>query len=355
METQICCIGDSQEENQAVYRQAAGIIRAGGLVAFPTETVYGLGANALDEAAAAKIYAAKGRPSDNPLIVHIARQEDLYALASEVSEGALRLAEKFWPGPLTMILKKAASVPLSVTGGLQTVAVRMPSHPAAARLIRESQTYIAAPSANLSGKPSPTRAEHVIKDLKGRIDMILVDDTVDIGIESTIVDMSAETPMILRPGFITKEQLECVLGTVQTDPALEKDLEEKAVPKAPGMKYKHYAPAADMALVEGTQEDVICTINALAKEEMRVGKRVGVMASTETAAAYHADVVLALGSKKDAAQAAKNLYAVLRTFDKEAVDKIYAEVFEKENVGAAVMNRLIKAAGHTIIRSGEKK
>ena len=194
---------DSENENKSIYKKAGDILKQGGLVAFPTETVYGLGGNALDSEASSKIYAAKGRPSDNPLIVHIADIEALYKLSIDVNESALKLAKHFWPGPLTMILKKSAIVPETITGGLNTVAIRMPSHPVAKRLIQESGIYIAAPSANTSGKPSPTKAEHVISDMKGLIDMIIEDDTVDIGVESTIVDLSEEVPTILRPGYIT--------------------------------------------------------------------------------------------------------------------------------------------------------
>ena len=208
------------EEDKKIYEQAGQILRAGGLVAFPTETVYGLGADALDAKASAKIYAAKGRPSDNPLIVHIADVNALYDLAKEVPDKALVLAEKFWPGPLTMILKKKDKVPDSITGGLGTVAIRMPSHPVAAELIRSSGVYIAAPSANTSGKPSPTRAEHVINDLSGRIDMIIQDDTVDIGVESTIIDLSEEVPTILRPGYITQAMFEEAIGKTIIDPAI---------------------------------------------------------------------------------------------------------------------------------------
>ena len=239
MKTVIARITADEEKNQKIYEQAGQILKSGGLVAFPTETVYGLGADALDAEASAKIYAAKGRPSDNPLIVHIAELSALYELSCDVNALALKAANAFWPGPLTLILKKKKIVPDAITGGLDTVAIRMPSHPAAAKLIRTSGIYIAAPSANISGKPSPTKAEHVIHDMEGRIDMIIADDTVDIGVESTIVDLSSEVPTILRPGFITKKQLEDELGEVRMDPAIMGSLEEGVTPKAPGMKYKH--------------------------------------------------------------------------------------------------------------------
>lgn len=236
MDTIVAKITNDSLTDKKIYEQAGKILREGGLVAFPTETVYGLGADALDEKASAKIYAAKGRPSDNPLIVHIADIEALYKLSCEVPDKALKLADKFWPGPLTMILKKSDIVPDSITGGLGTVAIRMPSHKVAAELIRTSGVYIAAPSANTSGKPSPTRASHVIKDLSGKIDMIIEDDTVDIGVESTIIDLSEEVPTILRPGYITKEMFEEVIGGVRIDPAITEGVKSGVVPKAPGMK-----------------------------------------------------------------------------------------------------------------------
>ena len=319
------------EEDKKIYEQAGKILRDGGLVAFPTETVYGLGADALDEKASAKIYAAKGRPSDNPLIVHIADVNALYDLASEVPEKALVLAEKFWPGPLTMILKKQDKVPDSITGGLGTVAIRMPSHPVAAELIRRSGVYIAAPSANTSGKPSPTRAEHVINDLSGRIDMIIQDDTVDIGVESTIIDLSEEVPTILRPGYITQAMFEEAIGKTIIDPAIMGSLKEGVVPKAPGMKYKHYAPNADVTIVEGPHEKVVEYINSQIAEKEAEGHRCA-------------------GHKDDELSVARNLYAILRDFDKQNIEFVYSESFETKNVGQAVMNRLIKAAGHKIIK-----
>lgn len=340
---------DQEKENRLIYEKAGQILRSGGLVAFPTETVYGLGGDALDEKASAKIYAAKGRPSDNPLIVHIADQKDLYELSCDVNEKALKLAEKFWPGPLTMILKKKDIVPNSITGGLGTVAIRMPSHPVAAELIRTSGVYIAAPSANTSGKPSPTKAEHVINDLSGKIDMIIEDDTVDIGVESTIVDLSEEIPTILRPGYITQEMLCEVLGEVRIDPAIEGSLKPGVVPKAPGMKYKHYAPNADLAIVEGQMEHVISYINDAAAKKEAQGFSVGIMATDETKNLYHTGEIRSVGSRNSEASVAHNLYALLREFDQMGVQYIYSESFSTNNVGQAVMNRLIKAAGHTII------
>lgn len=351
MKTIISYITDDEQQNAKIYDCASDILKKGGLVAFPTETVYGLGADALDTEASAKIYAAKGRPSDNPLIVHIADIDALNKLSCDVNENALRAARKFWPGPLTIILKKSDIVPFSITGGLDTVAIRMPSHPVAAELIRHSGVYIAAPSANTSGKPSPTRASHVVHDLDGRIDMVIADDTVDIGVESTIVDLSEDIPTILRPGFITKEQLSECLGEVRIDPAIMGTLEKGVVPKAPGMKYKHYSPDADLVIVEGQQDKVVKKINELAAQRMKEGFKVGVMASDETAALYKADCVKDMGSRHNEVEAARKLYAVLRDFDEEKVKYIYSESFSTDNVGQAVMNRLIKAAGHTIINA----
>ena len=342
---------DSENENKSIYKKAGDILKQGGLVAFPTETVYGLGGNALDSEASSKIYAAKGRPSDNPLIVHIADIEALYKLSIDVNESALKLAKHFWPGPLTMILKKSAIVPETITGGLNTVAIRMPSHPVAKRLIQESGIYIAAPSANTSGKPSPTKAERVISDMKGLIDMIIEDDTVDIGVESTIVDLSEEVPTILRPGYITKQMLEEVLGEVRVDPAIIGSVKEGIVPKAPGMKYKHYAPDADLAIVTGSTQDVIEKINQLTLEKESQGYKVGIMTTLEDSSQYKGGIVKVVGSKKDEKEVAHNLYAALRDFDKLGVQYIYSESFSANDVGQAVMNTRIKAAGHTIINA----
>lgn len=349
METIVANITGDDKEDSRIYDQAGEILRAGGLVAFPTETVYGLGADALDEEASAKIYAAKGRPSDNPLIVHIADMEAVYKLARQVPDTAVRLAEHFWPGPLTMILKKSDIVPDSITGGLGTVAIRMPSHKVAAQLIKRSGVYIAAPSANTSGKPSPTLASHVIKDLSGKIDMIIADDTVDIGVESTIIDLSEDIPTILRPGYITKEMFERVIGMVMIDPAITDGVKAGVVPKAPGMKYKHYAPDADLKIVEGDMDKVVDYINDNTKRLIAKGYKVAVMTTDETRHYYTDGIVISMGHKSDELSVARHLYAILREFDNEHVDYVFSESFETENVGRAVMNRLIKAAGHTII------
>lgn len=351
METIIFEISGNNEEDEKIYNRAAEILKNGGLVAFPTETVYGLGANALDPEASKKIYLAKGRPSDNPLIVHISDISALYQLSDDVNENALKLAEKFWPGPLTMILKKKDIIPNEITGGLGTVAIRMPSHTTARHLIEKSGIYIAAPSANTSGCPSPTKAEHVLKDLNGKIDMIIKDDTVNIGIESTIVDLSEDIPIILRPGFITKEMLESVMGKIEIDKAIIDGGTISAVPKAPGMKYKHYAPQADLTIVQGDEINVIEKINGIAKAKISEGFKVGIMSTNESFHKYKFGDVRSVGTRSDEATVAKHLYEVLREFDELGVDYIYSEGFSKENVGQAVMNRLIKASGHTLIKA----
>lgn len=335
--------------NKEAIAQAGRIIREGGLVAFPTETVYGLGADALQPQAAEKIYAAKGRPSDNPLIVHICCMEDLARIVTEVPKQAELLAEKFWPGPLTMILKKSLCVPYETTGGLDTVAVRMPDHPTALALIRAGGGYIAAPSANTSGRPSPTLAEHVYEDMDGRIDMILDGGAVGIGIESTIVDLTEDVPVILRPGYISQEMLSDAVGEVRFDPAVLV-ADTGAKPKAPGMKYKHYAPKAEMLLVEGEAEKVTAKINELAARDISDGKKVGIIAAAETVDSYKEGVVLCIGGRQEEETIARNLYRLLREFDRRGVDMIYSESFSVPRMGQAIMNRLLKAAGHQVFR-----
>lgn len=351
MNTHIYNIKETEED---VWLHAAGeVLAKGGLVAIPTETVYGLAANGLDEEAAAKIYAAKGRPSDNPLIIHIGDMKMLEQLVSRVPEAAVRLAEKFWPGPLTMILPKSKIVPYGTTGGLETVAVRMPSHPVARKLIQVSGIVLAAPSANTSGRPSPTRAEHVYDDLNGKIDMILDDGPVGIGIESTIVDLSGDVPMILRPGYITQEMLTEVVGEVQVDPAiLDENKDMNFRPKAPGMKYKHYAPKGELLLVSGEKEKVAERICGLALEKLSQGFKVGVIGTDETKSLYgllekdKGAIVMSIGTRKDESTIAHNLYDILRRMDSFSVDYIYSESFYEGDRGQAIMNRLLKAAGH---------
>ena len=327
---------------------AGSIIRSGGLVAFPTETVYGLGGNALDPEASRRIYAAKGRPSDNPLIVHIADLGSLSRIVSRIPDSALALADAFWPGPLTMILPRSSEVPPETTGGLDTVAVRMPSHPAALELIRRSGGYIAAPSANTSGRPSPTRAQHVYDDLNGRIDMIIDGGPVGIGIESTIIDLTEEVPMVLRPGFISIDMLRAVVGEVRMDPGLRAD-DPSFRPKAPGMKYRHYAPKASLSIVEGEENAVRARIEELAREAEENGGLAGIIATDEDASSYTHGIVRSAGTRSDEITISRTLFGILREFDDLHVSVIYSEAFDTPQLGTAIMNRLLKAAGHQVI------
>jgi L-threonylcarbamoyladenylate synthase len=371
-------IANANEEN--TIKQAAYFLQNKGLVAFPTETVYGLGGDALDADAAAKIYAAKGRPSDNPLIVHIADTDAVYELASAVPKKARMLMEAFWPGPLTIILPKKDIVPDGTTGGLKTVAIRMPSHPAALELIRESGVYIAAPSANTSGRPSPTKAEHVVEDMSGKIDMIIDGGEVGIGIESTIVDLTSDVPAILRPGYITKSMIENIIGPVIIDPAIINPTPDMR-PKAPGMKYTHYAPKGELTVVEcapisanalsdtdrtnasgrsvsstfansvvyDDYKKVAKKINELVSEKISAGFRVAVIATEETKELYNSPHVLTVGSAGKGETVAAKLYAVLRQCDELSADYIYSEAFNYGELGGAIMNRLLKAAGQRVI------
>lgn len=332
-----------------VIEEAGEILKSGGLVAFPTETVYGLGGDALNPASSGKIYAAKGRPSDNPLIVHIAKREDLERIAEGVTEKARRLMDAFWPGPLTLIFRKKPLVPDKTTGGLDTVAVRMPSDKIAAALIRAGGGFVAAPSANVSGRPSTTTAAHVAEDLDGRIEMILDGGQAVIGLESAIVDMSVEPPVILRPGAVTREMLEREIGPVEVDRAVI-DPGSHVKPKAPGMKYRHYAPKAELKIVEGETEAVIAAICRLAEEAGKSGKRAGILATDETAGRYPSGLVFSLGSRSREEEISAHLFEMLRKFDETEVDCIYSEAFGDAGIGMAVMNRLLKAAGHQVIR-----
>ncbi len=336
---------DANNIDIRMIQKAGDILKRGGLVAFPTETVYGLGANALDEEAARKTYAAKGRPSDNPLIVHIADVQALEEIAVNIPIEVEELAYHFWPGPLTLILEKSSIVPYGTTGGLDTVAVRMPSNLIARELILVSGGYVSAPSANTSGRPSPTAAEHVLQDLDGKIDMILDGGSVEIGLESTILDMTVDPPMILRPGAITLDMLEQVIGDVSVDQTIL-GTESETAPKAPGMKYRHYAPKAKLAIVEGTIREEILAIRQLAYEAEQHHKKIGIIASNETIGFYTHGVIKNIGTRENEKTIAKNLYAILREFDDEEIDEIYSESFSQQGIGRAIMNRLEKAAGH---------
>lgn len=349
MDTIIRKLTDSPEDED-IYQQAAQIICRGGLVAFPTETVYGLGADGMSEDAARKIYAAKGRPTDNPLILHIADRKDLERITDKVTEDADKLMKCFWPGPLTLIFEKRKEVPYGITGGLETVAVRMPSHPAIRELIRRSGTAIAAPSANTSGRPSPTMAEHVWEDMAGKIDMLIDGGSVGIGLESTIVDMTVDPPMLLRPGYITVPMLKRVIEQLQIDPSLMEEAAPGVKPKAPGMKYRHYAPKAELTIVEGELDKAAEEIERLAEEKRRQGYRTGIIATEETRKFYHGEDVRIIGTRQDEETIARHLFAVLREFDELGTQYIFSEAFSQQDLGQAIMNRLLKAAGHQIIR-----
>ncbi|MDD6311817.1 MAG: L-threonylcarbamoyladenylate synthase [Firmicutes bacterium] len=328
--------------------KAANIIKEGGIVAFPTETVYGLGANAMDADAVAKIYEAKGRPSDNPMIVHISRASDIGQLTRMLSPDIVAIIENFWPGPLTIIVKKRPEVPDKTTGGLDTVAVRMPDSKAALDLITFAGCPIAAPSANLSGSPSPTRAKDVVADMDGRIDGIIEGEDCRVGIESTVLDLTGDVPTILRPGIITAESIEAAIGKeVKYDESLTEDAkhiqldpaagvsESDFQPKSPGMKYKHYAPKAQMIVVEGERNKVKAEIERLKVLNERIGNKVGVI----------------LFEEKAFLEAAHNFFANLRDLDGEGVDLILAGALsDTDGVGFAVMNRMLKSAGYNIVR-----
>jgi len=370
METKIFAL-NPQDFSPEDLSGAAELIQKGGLVAFPTETVYGLGADAENPEGAKAIYKAKGRPSDNPLIVHIASEDDLEKVAREVPESARKLARAFWPGPLTMILKKSSRIPTETTGGLDTVAIRFPSHPIAKALILKSNKWIAAPSANTSGRPSPTAAEHVIEDLSGKVDMIVDGGRVDIGLESTIVDLTEEVPVILRPGFITPEDIRSVLGQVEIDPGLSLGSAQR--PKAPGMKYRHYAPKAALTIYEGDQKNVVSEISRSIQQEAVQGHKVAVLCLKEHEALYKqafcdacdsgaitgnaardtvknpgALITFPLGDESHENAVAHNLFDALRKCDSEQADRIFSESFYSDGLGLAIMNRLLKAAGHDI-------
>lgn len=342
--------GEKPEHDKIIL--AADIIRRGGLVAFPTETVYGLGADALNPDAVRGIYLAKMRPLDNPIIVHVAGKEDVYKLAVNVPEFAETLIRRFWPGPLTLILKASNIVPRITTGGLDTVAIRMPKHKVALTLIEASGTPIAAPSANLAGRPSPTMAEHVIQDLYGRIDVILDAGPTNIGVESTVLNMTHEPPQILRPGGVTYEELKKVLGEVSIHPAaLAKSEVYIKHACSPGMKHKHYAPKAEMFVIEGEINAIVKKVKELAEQYAKAGKRVGILATDESMHKYNSGIVKSMGSRKELSSAARNLFRLLREFDNEGVDIIIAEGVPLKGLGLALMNRLRRAAGYNIIRA----
>ena len=340
---------DTENINNEIIEKAARILQKGGLVAFPTETVYGLGANGLNADACRKIYEAKGHPSDNPLILHIGDISQLKSIVSDVPKKAQKIIDAFWPGPVTIVFKKSEIVPSAVSGGLDTVAVRFPSNKTARLIINAAGVPVAAPSANTSGKPSPTKAGHVLHDMDGKIDMIVDGGSCAVGLESTIVDVTGDVPALLRPGAVTKEMLERVIGEISVDPAVYKMLSKDQKPKAPGMKYKHYSPDADVTLVTGSEKNVIDKINALCMQDKKNGLKTGVLCREKNTDKYKADFVLSAGDNIETAGA--RLFDILREFDTLKADKVYSEVFDESGEGLAVMNRLKKAAGHKFIEA----
>jgi L-threonylcarbamoyladenylate synthase len=343
---------NSEEPENEKIQAAAAIIKAGGLVAFPTETVYGLGADALNADAVLALFAAKNRPLDNPPIIHVEKASDVYKLADEMSPKAELLMKQFWPGPLTLVFSRYATVPDVTTAGLDTVAVRMPNHKVALALIRESGCPIAAPSANLAEKPSPTSAKHVLDDLDGRIDAVLDGGPTQIGVESTVLDVSVDPPVLLRPGGTALEALRKAIGEVKLHPFILAEAELPAEQaRSPGMQHKHYAPKAQVILIEGVVPAVMSKVKELTAACWMQDKRVGVLATDETAWAYEAEVVKSMGSRRNVDAMAPNLFRLLREFDNENVDVILAEGVPTEGLGLAVMNRLRKASGYNIVKT----
>ncbi len=337
---------DVNKPDQDLIAVFASMLASGKTVIFPTETVYGLGANALDEDAATKIYQAKGRPSDNPLLVHVADKEDVYDLVENIDDRAKLLMDKFWPGPLTIVFKKKAIIPDRTSGGLDTVAIRMPSDQVARDLIRQAGVPIAAPSANISGRPSPTKPEHIIRDMDGRVDGILVGGPCDYGVESTIIDLSEDLAMVLRPGSITLEMLGEVLGRVDLDPSL-KNKDDNIRAKAPGMKYKHYSPQAQVYIVKADDlEGFAERVDSLCEDNAKKGLKMGVMTMNYDQHSYQAKVFDLGGSDTEVA---KNLFDSLISLDRESIDIAYVPYFEERGIGVAIMNRLKKAAAYRII------
>jgi L-threonylcarbamoyladenylate synthase len=350
LETKVSYL-DEKNIDQGIIEEAGAILRAGGLVAFPTETVYGLGANALDGTAVRKIFEAKGRPQDNPLIVHISDFDELEPLVAEVPAIARKLMDRFWPGPMTIIFKRSAVIPDETSAGLDSVGVRMPSNPIARALIKAAGVPVAAPSANISGRPSPTEVDSCIEDLSGKVDMIIGGEKCEVGVESSVIDVTEYPPCILRPGGITLEMFRTVDENIYIDPSILKKPEADFRPKAPGMKYRHYAPKAPVRIVQGEPEKVIALINEMVQNYINEGKKVGIIATDETKDRYRGGVVVSLGSRRDMDSVTRNLFETLRSFDSEGVSLILSESFEETGKGIAVMNRLKKAAGFDIIKA----
>ena len=342
---------DENKIDESEIKFAGKILHNGGLVAFPTETVYGLGADATNIEAVKKIFEAKGRPQDNPLIVHVADFEDIKEYVTEIPDIAQKIMEAFWPGPLTIILKKSFKIPSVTSAGLESVGIRMPSNVIARELIKAAGVPVAAPSANISGRPSPTEVERCIEDLMGKIDCIVGGGSCEVGLESTIIDCTVDPPCILRPGAITVDMLRNFDARIYIDKAIMKKPELDFKPKAPGMKYRHYAPNAPLKIVQGDLQKTIAKINEMVQNYVDDKKLVGIMATDETICKYLQGSVVSLGSRKDVKTIAKNLFETLRSFDDMKVDIILSEAFDENGIGIAVMNRLKKSAGFDIINA----
>ena len=347
METKVAIIKDINTDIRFI-EEAGKVIRNGGTVAFPTETVYGLGANALDDEAVKKIFIAKGRPQDNPLIIHVSTKE-ISGLVKDVPEVAQKIIDKFWPGPLTVILEKKDIIPNVTSANLNTIGIRMPNSEIALKLIELAERPIAAPSANISGRPSPTEVERCVEDLNGRVDYIIGGESSDIGVESTIVDCTVNPPLVLRPGGITLEMLKEINPEIELDKALKSKPNDDFKPKAPGMKYKHYAPNAHLKIIKGKNEKTIEIINEIVENYIEKGNYVAILTTNENLNKFNNGKVISLGSENDLKEIAKNLFEALRKCDDLGVQYILCQGFEENGVGLAIMNRLNKAAGYDIL------
>ena len=347
METKVAIIKDINTDIRFI-EEAGKVIRNGGTVAFPTETVYGLGANALDDEAVRKIFIAKGRPQDNPLIIHVSTKE-ISELVKDVPEVAKKIIDKFWPGPLTVILEKKDIIPNVTSANLNTIGIRMPNSEIALKLIELAERPIAAPSANISGRPSPTEVERCVEDLNGRVDYIIGGESSDIGVESTIVDCTVNPPLVLRPGGITLEMLKEINPEIELDKALKSKPNDDFKPKAPGMKYKHYAPNAHLKIIKGKNEKTIEIINEIVENYIEKGNDVAILTTNENLNKFNNGKVISLGSENDLKEIAKNLFEALRKCDDLRVQYILCQGFEENGVGLAIMNRLNKAAGYDIL------
>ena len=347
MDTTVRIIDNISTENYKL-KEAAEVIKNGGIVAFPTETVYGLGADAFNEEAVGKIFKAKGRPQDNPLIVHVANK-DIRPYVKEIPIVAQKLIEEFWPGPMTIILMKDDSIPNVTSANLESIGIRMPDNEIALKFIEYSKTAIAAPSANISGRPSPTDYERCVEDLNGRVDYILGGSESKIGLESTIIDCTVDPPVVLRPGGITLEMIKNIVPEIYIDPAIMKKNSGNFKPKAPGMKYKHYAPNAEVTIIDGKIENTIEKIRHLAHYNIRNNKKVCILTTDESKDRYDEGIIISLGKISDLNTVAKNLFEILRKCDDLCADIILSESFQRKGIGIAIMNRLDKAAGFNII------